>query len=151
MTDTNHDIHTLNGLIAATIDSVEGYRAAADDADSGRFTTTFSESASERQHVVASLRAEVSRLGGNPEDDGTVLAAAHRAFMGLKDAITGKDEKAIINEVERGEDHIKAKYQDALKDSSLGSSTRSVIEQAYTSVKAGHDRVSAIKHSFANS
>jgi hypothetical protein len=37
---------------------------------------------------------------------GMRLASAHRAFMGLKEIVTGKDEQAIVNEVERGEDVI---------------------------------------------
>ncbi|MEO5868133.1 MAG: PA2169 family four-helix-bundle protein, partial [Sphingomonas sp.] len=62
-------------------------------------------------------------------------------------AVTGQDDKAIVNEVERGEDHIKAKFEDALKDDGLTPETRSAIGAAWTSVKAGHDEMSALKHS----
>jgi uncharacterized protein (TIGR02284 family) len=48
--------------------------------------------------------------------------------------------------VERGEDHIKAKYDEALKDDKLSLSARESIQQAYTSVRQGHDQMSAIKH-----
>ena len=108
MTDTSHDIRTLNGLIATTIDSVDGYRTSAQDVENPRFAELFTARASERSSVAEQLRAEVTRLGGNPEDDGTILAAGHRAFVNLKSAVTGRDDQAIVNEVERGEDHIKA-------------------------------------------
>ncbi len=147
MTETSHDIRTLNGLIATTIDSVDGYRAAADDSDSGRFSPLFRTRAEERRGVADSLRAEVTRLGGNPEDDGTLLAGAHRAFMGLKDAITGKDESAIVNEVERGEDHIKHKFEAALADTELSPQVKAAVEQAYGSVRQGHDQMRDLKHS----
>ena len=106
MADTSHDIRTLNGLIATTIDSVDGYQEAAKDSENSRFTPMFTSRAHERRQVASDLQAEVTRLGGNPEDDGTILAGAHRAFVNLKSAVTGKDDKAIVNEVERGEDHI---------------------------------------------
>ena len=41
MTDTSHDIRTLNGLIATTLDSVDGYEAAAKDAENPSFAQRF--------------------------------------------------------------------------------------------------------------
>ncbi|TPG06562.1 PA2169 family four-helix-bundle protein [Sphingomonas oligophenolica] len=147
MTDTSHDIRTLNGLIATTIDSVDGYTDAAKDVKNGRFATMFTSRASERRKAATDLQAVVSRLGGNPEDDGTILAGAHRTFLDLKAAVTGHDDKAIVNEVERGEDHIKAKFEDALKDDALGAEVKTAIQSAWTSVKAGHDEMRDLKHS----
>ena len=147
MTDTSHDIRTLNGLIATTIDSVDGYRTSAQDVQNPRFAELFTARAGERSSVAEQLRAEVRKLGGNPEDDGTVLASGHRAFVNLKAAVTGRDDQAIVNEVERGEDHIKAKYEAALKDDTLSPQSRTLVETAFASVKSGHDEMSALKHS----
>ncbi len=146
MIDTSHDISTLNGLIATTIDSVDGYRASATDVENPRFAELFTARASERSSVAEQLRAEVRRLGGNPEDDGTALAAGHRAFANLKAAVAGRDDQAIVAEVERGEDHIKAKFEAALKDGDLSTQCRSLVEMAYGSVKSGHDEMRDLKH-----
>ena len=146
MTDTSHDIRTLNGLIATTIDSVDGYRSSAEAVDSTRFADLFTARAGERSSVAEQLRAEVRKLGGNPEDDGTALAGAHRGFLNLKAAVTNRDDRAIVNEVERGEDHIKEKFEDALKDDKLSSETRRVVESCFGSIKSGHDEMSQIKH-----
>jgi len=96
---------------------------------------------------VSNLQAQVRALGGNPEDDGTVLAGAHRVFLDLKAKITGQDDKAIINEVERGEDYLKAKYESALSDTDLSPATKAIIQTANQSVRQGHDEMSALKHS----
>jgi uncharacterized protein (TIGR02284 family) len=144
---TDHDIDTLNSLIATTIDSIDGYSESANAAESSRFAEMFNQRAAERRSVLTMLQAEVGRLGGNPEDDGTMLAAAHRGFVDLKAAVTGRDDKAIIDEVERGEDHIKAKFEKALEDPDLSPQTRQVIQEAYTSVKEGHDQMRDLKHS----
>jgi uncharacterized protein (TIGR02284 family) len=143
---TADDITVLNSLIKTTLDSRKGFRDAAENAESTRFELMFREFAEERGQVAAVLQTEVRRLGGNPEDDSSFLAAAHRTFMDLKNAITGTDDRAVIEEVERGEDYIKAKFETALKDDRLLPETREVIAEAFTSVRAGHDRASALKH-----
>ena len=147
MTDTNnYDTRILNGLIKTTIDSVDGYRAAAEAKDTSRFTAMFFDRANEREHVAERLQKAVSDMGGDVEDDGSFLASAHRSFMNLKETVMGNDEVAIVSEVERGEDVIKAKYDAALEDADLSPSTRSLILDCYTSVKMGHDQMRDLKH-----
>lgn len=146
MQNTDNDISRLNGLITTTIDSVEGYREAAKDASSDTFRTIFLDRATERDGVVSELQAEVRTLGGTPDDNGSALAGAHRVFVNLREAIAGGDDKAIIAEVERGEDHIKAKYEAALTDADLSPNTMSTIQRCYQSVKEGHDQMRDLKH-----
>ncbi len=149
MNDHNHstEIATLNTLTATLIDSVTGFEdAAANIEGSSRLQQLFRERASERRQVAEEMRGEVSRLGGNPEDDGSFLGKTHQRFLDLKAAITGRDEQAIINEVERGEDYLKEKFEVALKDDTLAPESRTVVERAYQSVRKGHDQISQLKH-----
>ncbi|MBO9375590.1 PA2169 family four-helix-bundle protein [Sphingomonas histidinilytica] len=146
MSDT-HDVSVLNGLITTTLDSIKDFEDAAEDAKSTRFATIFADFARDRAQVVASLQARVRALGDKPEERSSLLGAAHRSFMNLKQALTGKNDKAVVEEVERGEDHIKAKFGEALRDPDLQPATLAVIREASASVKAGHDQASALKHS----
>ena len=148
MTDHDHsaEISTLNTLIATTIDSVTGYENSAKDIDNGRFAEIFRQRANERQQVVEDLRAEVRRLGGNPEDDGSFMGKTHQRFEDMKAAIMGNDEKAIINEVERGEDYLKEKFETALNSDELSGDARATVERCYQSVRSGHDQMSQLKH-----
>jgi len=148
MTDHNHseEISALNTLIATTIDSITGYENSAKDVDSERFREMFRQRADERQRVVEELRSEVRRLGGNPEDDGSFMGKTHQRFEDLKSAITGRDDKAIINEVERGEDYLKEKFETALNSDALSGDSRAVVERCYQSVRSGHDQMSQLKH-----
>jgi len=146
MAHSNEDhIKLVNGLVETTIDSADGYEEAAKDADGARYKDLFQKRAAERRSVAADLQAEVRRLGGEPKDDGTILAAAHRAFVNLKESLTKGDE-AVVNEVEAGEDHIKHKFEKALGDTDVDAQTRAAIEKAWTSVKSGHDQMRDIKH-----
>ena len=146
MSEHNEQISTLNTLIATTIDSVTGYENSAKDIDNPRFAEIFRQRANDRQQVVEDLRAQVRRLGGEPEDSGSFMGKAHQRFEDLKAAITGQDEKAIINEVERGEDYLKEKFETALNDGNLSGETRSAVERCYQSVREGHDQMSQLKH-----
>ncbi|WGF89038.1 PA2169 family four-helix-bundle protein [Marinivivus vitaminiproducens] len=145
-TGNEHDIKVLNGLIETTLDSADGYRQAAKDTKNDGFVSLFNQRADERQRVAGELQNEVRKLGGTPEDDGTVLAAAHRVFLNLKNMVTSGDQ-AIVDTVEDGEDHIKAKYEDALKDEDVTPATQQAITRAYESVRAGHDQMRDLKHS----
>jgi uncharacterized protein (TIGR02284 family) len=140
------EISALNTLIATTIDSINGYEESATQIDNERFREIFRQRANERQQVVQDLRAEVRRLGGEAEEGGSFLGKAHQRFEDLKAAVTGRDEKAIIDEVERGENYIKSKFEAALNGESLTGQSRTVVERAYQSVRSGHDQISQLKH-----
>ena len=136
----------LKTLTSTLNDSVNGYRDAADNAEGSQFQQIFRDNASERERVAGELAGEVRRLGGTPDEDGTVLGKTHQAWLDLKAAVTGRDDKAIINEVERGEDYLKEKFETALASDKLSGESRTVVERAYQSVKSGHDQFSQLKH-----
>lgn len=142
--DRQHDITVTNSLIQTTFDSMKGYREASEDTD-GQRAAFFCDMADERSKVASQLQAHVAKLGGDPEDDSSVTASAHRGFMNLKQAVMGSDEKAVVQEVERGEDYIKEKYETALQDGDLSAETRQEIQQCQQSVQQGHSKVSAMK------
>jgi uncharacterized protein (TIGR02284 family) len=52
----------------------------------------------------------------------------------------------VIDEVERGEDFIKGKFEHAMRDEDLTGPVRETVTRAYDSVKSGHDQISALKH-----
>ena len=141
------DTTTLNTLIGTLVDSIDGYQKAAAETSNSRYAEMFNARARERQQAVTRLQATVARLGGNPEDDGTTAGAAHRGWINLKEAVLGNDDEAIVNSVESGEDYLKGKFKAALDNVDLPAEARAAVLEAWTSVKAGHDEMSALKHS----
>ncbi len=147
MADRNeHAVDVLNDLIKTTLDSVNGYREAAENADRSQYKGMFADRAVKRERLARELQDEVRALGGDPQTDQSMLGKAHNKFVDLKNALTGGSDKAVIDEVERGEDHIRDKFKDALDDDDLPAQVRSKVERFYQSVKADHDEVSRIKH-----
>jgi uncharacterized protein (TIGR02284 family) len=136
----SHDITVLNSLIETTIDSVDGYRHSAGEATNPQFAEIFRRRAQEREEVVGLLRRRVVELGGEPEEEGGLLAKAHRQFLSLRDAVTGRDDKAVVAEVDRGESYLNGKWEAALADTGLSSGTQRLLNECYQSVRSGHDQ-----------
>ncbi|GGC14575.1 hypothetical protein GCM10011494_36750 [Novosphingobium endophyticum] len=147
MTTNSVDVSVLNTLIATLVDSIDGYQKSAADIDNQALADKFNARARERQSAVAKLQAAVAAAGGEPEDDGTVLGGAHRVFQSLKETVMSRDDKAIVGEIERGEDYLKSKFETALAEAELSPAARAAADEAWRSVKAGHDEMSALKHS----
>ena len=138
---------TLNTLIATLIDSVEGYEKSAKEVDSPELARMFAARAEERDGAARHLREAVVAQGGEPEDRGTLLGSIHRAFLSLREAVSRRDDAAIVAEIEHGEDYLKDKFETALDSDTLDPGPREAVKQAWASVKAGHDEMSALKHS----
>jgi uncharacterized protein (TIGR02284 family) len=143
---TDHDIKTLNALIETVIDSADGYTQAAKETSGSRFAEIFQRRGAERQQLTARLQNKVRELGGTPEDDGTLLAGAHRLFLNLRNSMSS-DDTTVVDQVEAGEDHIKHKFEDAQRDREISAATMADIDEAYVIVKAGHDEIRDLKHS----
>lgn len=66
MTNPNaHDIKVLNGLIETSLDSVVGYREAAEQTEDPHYRTLFENRSAERRQVVEDLSGAVRGLGGD--------------------------------------------------------------------------------------
>src|SRR5215208_944421 len=116
MDDRNKEaISTLNTLIETCEDGVQGFQTAAEGLQDTTAKQLFTQYARERAQCADELRAEVQRLGGEPEHGGSTSGAMHRGWMNVKSAVTGKSDAAIIAEAERGEDVAVATYQKALQ------------------------------------
>lgn len=146
MTQHTETTTTLNTLIATLIDSVEGYQKSAGEVENSAYAAMFNARARERQQAITALQAAVASAGGNPEDDGSAMGAVHRFFQSLREAVSTRDDAAIIAEIERGEDYLKEKFETALARADLDPQARAAVETAWQSVKAGHDEMAALKH-----
>ena len=140
-------VKVLNSLIETTLDSANGYKDAAEHVDNPQYKAMFAERSSKRMQLAHRLQDEVRSFGGEPLDHQSVIGKLHNKFVGLKDAaMGGHSDKSVIDEVERGEDVIKKKYEMATEEA-LPTEAKAVIADAYQSVKADHDEISRLKHS----
>ena len=141
MASNEEVISTLNGLIETCRDGQNGYQTAADGVRNSELKSLFYAYGQERAGFVGELQDEVRRLGGDPENTGSVAATLHRGWINIKSAVTGEDEAAVLAECERGEDSAVSNYKDALADANLPTDVRAIIERQYAQVQEAHDRV----------
>lgn len=107
----------LNNLYTRLIDSRDGYSQAMERADSPYIKGVISEMIERRTTNSAQIRQFLAGLGQNPSDDGSTLASAHRAFLSLKDSITGSGDEAVLQEIIRGEETLIDAYEKAIEAS----------------------------------
>jgi uncharacterized protein (TIGR02284 family) len=133
-------ISVLNTLIETCKDGEKGFKTAAEGLTSPDIKAKFMQYARERTQMSSELQAEVRRLGGDPEQSGSMSGSLHRGWLDIKSVITGKDDHAIIAEAERGEDVAKTAYEDALNEA-LPASTQAIVQQQALIVRQAHDDV----------
>lgn len=144
MASNEEVISALNNLIETARDGQNGFQTAAAGVQGGELKRLFHGYSQQRAQFVGELQDEVRRLGGDPENSGSVAASLHRGWIDLKSAITGKDDASIIAECERGEDAAVSNYRDALA-ADLPANVRSVVERQFSEVKQAHDRVRSLE------
>lgn len=142
--DNDKTIGILNELIETCRDGQEGFKEAAENAKSPDLKTFFNERGLERARCVTGLQQQVRALGGDPEETGSTAGVLHRAWINVKGSFTGKDDEAILNEAERGEDSAVKAFEEALKEG-LPSNLRTIVELEYRTVKNAHDRVKQMR------
>jgi len=130
----------LNDLVEVSKDGEKGFRAAAEDAKSSELKTSFMRRADDCAKGASELQQLVTRLGGKPEQGGSVAGALHRGWLDVKAKVANRDDLAILEECERGEDVAKAKYRKAL-DESLPEDIRAVVQRQYDGVVRNHDAI----------
>ena len=140
-------ISTLNELIETCKDGQEGFKQAAEGVERSDLKSLFFEFSQQRAHFAGELQSIVQTLGGDPETSGSTAGAVHRGWINIKSAVTGKDEKAVLNECERGEDSATNTYKESLGEP-LPSYIAEVVRNQYDSVKMAHDRVKSLRDSY---
>jgi uncharacterized protein (TIGR02284 family) len=130
----------LNDLIETSKDGEQGFRTAAEDTRNPELRTVFLARAEDCAKAVADLRHVISRLGGEPQERGSIAGAVHRGWVNLKSAATGRTDLAILEECERGEDVAKARYRKAL-EAQLPEDIRTIVQKQYDGVQRNHDQV----------
>ena len=134
-----HDIHVLNDLIAATLDSAERLEKTSGESNSSGHGALFASLAGERRQIAQELAEAVRGLGGQPHEGGSILAKAQRAMMDVKHALL-PDEAGAVGTVDQGEAALDRRFEAAIKDERLAATTRETLRRAHALIhRETHD------------
>lgn len=146
--DNDDLVDVLNDLLETSRDGEFGFKTSAEHAESAEVKSLLSRRAGECATASAELEQAVRQHGGEPADGGTASGAMHRGWVAVKTAFTSMDDKAVLEECERGEDHAVAAYRKALKKP-LPASVRSLVEKQAAGAQRNHDQVRDMRDRYA--
>lgn len=142
--DRKELVRTLNKLIETCKDGEAGFKVCAEDIKRPDIKQLFTQRARQCGEAADELQRVVLEFGGEPEDSTSISADLHRRWVDLKSLVTGKDEEAILNEAERGEDVAKERYSEALSKN-LPTDIRAMVQRQYEGVLLNHNEVRALR------
>ena len=142
MADTNDLVKTV---IQVLNDGARGFADIGEHIQSPELKSFFLAESRTRGQYATELKA----AAGLSEDvGGTVAGTVHRSWGDLKAKLGGGDH-TLLDTAEQGEDAAKKAYQEALDDTGLSSSVRSILLQQQPHVQASHDKVKGYRNATA--
>ena len=126
----------LNDLVTKNYDAEKGYKQAADLAESTQLKAFFKNQAQNRYDFGHALKAEIKSTGGDVDKGTSFTGDAHRAWMSIKDAFSANDDKAMLQEVVRGEEEAVEEYQEVMRETQLAPTTQDLLKKQVHSVQS---------------
>ena len=110
-------ISDLKGLVNIINDGKEGYESAAEATDNPELKALFAKYSAQRAVYAQELKSHIATHGGeSTNDEGGVLGALHRTWIDIKQALSSKEDSAILEAVTTGEKAALEKYDSALEN-----------------------------------
>ncbi len=110
-------IDDLKSLVNIVNDGKEGYLSASDVTDSLELKDLFLRLASQRVGYANELKSHIALHGGESENEGGgVLGALHRTWIDIKQALSSKEDEAVLGAIETGEKVAIEKYDKVIED-----------------------------------
>ena len=134
---------TLNGLIESCHDGERGFAFAAEHVKSAELKRLFAELSTQRARFANELLPFAQRLGGDAPHDGTRLAALHRGWMSIQEAIRHSDE-AIVSQAVLGDHATVRAYADAVAGM-LPPEARDVVQRQLGELESTHGKLSLLE------
>ena len=138
-------VDVLNDLLETCRDSEQGFRASAEQAQTGELQNLLARRATDCASAAAELELAVRTHGGTPADGGTMTGAMHRGWVAIKTALMANDDKAVLEECERAEDAAVSSYRKALKQP-LPPGVRALVERQAQGAQRNHDEIKALRN-----
>ena len=145
--DRDDVIDALNDLAECSKDGEYGFRACAEQAKRPDLKSLFLQRADDCRGAARELYEQIRTLGGKVDDGGSAMGAIHRGWVAVKATLSTYDDKAVLEECERGEDNAMARYRKALKQS-LPAGIKLVVERQMQGVQRNHDQIKMLRDQF---
>lgn len=110
-------INDLKEILELVNDGKEGYQTAADATDNLELKSLFLKLSGERIVYAQELKDHIALHGEETENDnGDILGGLHRVWLTVKQALSSKEDKAILQAITTGEQSAISKYDQCIAD-----------------------------------
>jgi uncharacterized protein (TIGR02284 family) len=142
------DISVLNHIATILIDARRLYHRAARLADDNRDVVNGIElTLGERSMLLTEIQERMRTLGEPPKPSGSMLGAAHMAFLDVR-SVFERDVKAALVEVERGEKYLSDEIRKAMRREDVSADTRAFLGVVLDRVVSGGMRIAGRREEF---
>lgn len=146
---SNETIEGLQELIQGLRDSVNYHTAAADRIDDDFVKRELLAITLERREIYQSIGGFIATANSNPVVTGTLLGSLRTIWTSFRAGLNAGDPTVVLIEAARAEAEIARKFKEILVDIS-GNPINNVLLGYYENIKAGHDRIVALRNAFQN-
>lgn len=117
MKNDNGIVSDLKGLINILNDGKEGYEVASENTHSIELKAVFLKFSAQRAGYAMELKDHITSHGSDSDNEsGGLLGLIHRTWMEIKQALSTKEDLAILGAIETGENEALDKYDQVIVD-----------------------------------
>lgn len=109
----------LNDLLENNYDAEKTFSKAEKKVKNDRLKDFFRQKAQERKIFIKELREEIAGYGQIPDEGGSVSGKVHRTWTDMKTALSGNDEKTLLEESLKGEKAALEDYKEITRETDL--------------------------------
>lgn len=135
----------LNELLEKTYDAEKGYKKAAENTENEQLKSFFDSKASQRYDFGHELKAEIKSFGQEIDKGDSITSKAHRAWMDVKALFSSDSAEAMLEEAIRGEKAAIEEYEEVLKETSLPSTTATILRSQKEAIQNGLSNIKMLE------
>ncbi|MEO7059542.1 MAG: PA2169 family four-helix-bundle protein [Lapillicoccus sp.] len=141
------DEKVAKDLVETLKDGQKGYAASAEklaDSERPEWAETMRRFEQQRLQFAQEIVAMGHEYGDDVDESGSALAAAHRGWLSLKDALTGDKPSGVLDAAVQGEDHTVSEYEKALEED-LSDGFRTVVKRQHGELVSARDEIKGLQ------
>jgi uncharacterized protein (TIGR02284 family) len=128
----------LNKLLTRNHEAERGYKEAAENAKDAELKSLFMAQSRQRGEFAMELDREIRTLGGEPDGGTSIASDLHRAWINIKSTFASDNDKATVQECQRGDQEALDNYNSVLQETDLVASTRELLLRQKQSIDSAH-------------
>lgn len=145
--DSTKTVSVLNDLLNITNDRIQGFSKVEEKVwdKHSLLRDDYDQMVKESQEMKSDLIGLITERGGEPDDTSSAAGAIHRTWIDVKNAFTGDNPEATLENVVFGEKSAIAAYQEALQSDKLCPQSTVVVADQLEQLKSSYSKFQTLE------